>query len=189
MRPVEATLPPTPTTTLEFYGATLNATVAENGQTYIPLRELCVCLNLSHAGELRRVKAAEALAEGLRTLAVQSPGGRTRQTPCLRVDLIPGWLLGVRLAKIKDPTLRQKLQTYQRELCQVAWQVFGPEPTPRAIEETLATFANRIEATSQRLEAFTHYLASLPEPAPVSASPTPPADVNLGAKITWYPVR
>jgi hypothetical protein len=52
------------------------------------------------------------------------------------------------------------------------------------IDETLATFANRIEATSQRLEAFAHYLASLPESAPVSASPTPPADVNLGAKIT-----
>jgi P22_AR N-terminal domain len=183
MRPVEATSP----TTLEFYGATLNAAVAEDGQTYIPLRELCACLNLSRAGELRRVKAAEALAEGLRTLAVQSPAGRARQTPCLRVDLIPGWLLGARLDQITDPTLRQKLETYQRELCQVAWQVFGPEPTPRAIEETLATFANRLEATSQRLEAFAHFLASLPESAPESAGPTPPADVNLGAKITWYP--
>jgi hypothetical protein len=185
MRPIEATSP----TTLEFYGATLNAVVDADAQTYVSLHELCACLNLRHTGELRRVKAAEALAEGLRTLAVKSRGGRARRTACLRVDLIPGWLLGARLDQIKDPTLRQKLQTYQRELCQVAWQVFGPEPTPRVIEETLATFANRIEATSQRLEAFTHYLASLPEPAPVSVGPTPPADVNLGDKITWYPVR
>ena len=61
-------------------------------------------------------------------------------------------------------------------------------PWSATFDETLATFANRIEATSQRLEAFAHYLASLPEPAPVSASPTPPAGVNLGAKITWYPI-
>jgi hypothetical protein len=177
----ESTSPPIRPATMEFYGTTLSTAVAEDdAQLYVPVRQLCGCLGVDSTSELRRIRAAAALAEGLRALVVPQPDGRLRKMLCLRVDLVPGWLIGTSLAGVKDQTLRQKLQTYQRQACQVAWQVFGPETAAPVAEAELAAIAGRMEVISQRLHAIARFLASRPEQAQSSSTSDSRAESETG---------
>ena len=141
-------------TTIEFYGRTLPA-AEENHQVYISLPALCRALNLSPAAEMRRVKSTVALAEGLRPFALRGP----RLRACLRADLVPGWLIGIHCDRIQDPTLREKLVTYQREACQMTGQVFGPDPAGNSLIFDLAPIKQRLDHIAQRVEAIQQLLA------------------------------
>ena len=138
-------------TTLEFCGMTLDAYGTEDGQSYIALRQACGYLSLNHLGELRRVKATAALAEGLRELRLPTPESRLQPTACLRADLVPGWLMGVMPGQIADQTLRQKFLAFQHDLYQMAWDVFGPA---LVFELRLAALTRQVDSLAQRLDAL-----------------------------------
>lgn len=146
-------------TTIEFYGRTLPA-AEENHQVYISLPTLCQALNLSPAAEMRRVKSTVALAEGLRPFALRGPGKQTHLRACLRTDLVPGWLIGIQSGRIQDPALREKLVIYQREACQVAGQVFGPDAEDNSLIFDLASIKQRLDHIAQRVEAIQQLLAT-----------------------------
>jgi hypothetical protein len=157
MKPDEAISPPTRPTLIEFCGIPLMAFAAEDGQLYVSLRPICHQLGLHFPSEMRRVRAMAALAEGLRELDLDNPGSDVHKTPCLKVDLVSGWLIGINTRQVTAPVLRQKLLAYQQEVSQVAWQIFGPT---LAIELELAALASKVDRLAQRLEAISKSIGS-----------------------------
>jgi len=72
----------------------------------------------------------------------------------LNQALLPGWLFGIDLARIGDPSLRAKLERYQEECFGVLWRAFQPEimPTPApASDLTGAALALEIATAVQAL--------------------------------------
>jgi hypothetical protein len=86
---------------------------------------LCELLGLPRGPQERRTRAHRALAEGLRLLEVETDTGEERQL-CLRIDLLPLWLLAVEAVKV-DVGLRPLLEQFQREAASVLWQNFRPQ--------------------------------------------------------------
>lgn len=99
---------------VEFYGDALTSALAEDGDIYITLAQMCACLQLNLSGHWQRIRRTEALIDELRLITLLAQDGSRRPLVCLRVDLVPGWLAGVTTAKIEDEALRKKLIAYQR---------------------------------------------------------------------------
>lgn len=117
----------------------------------VPLSRLCATLGLDDQAELARVQESPLLAAGLTMMPVDTERGVERQ-PCLRVDLAPLWLTGVRLDDV-DPGVRPKLDLFQRECASVLWQAFKPQgfspedamvPTPHDMEPAEAAYQTQM---------------------------------------------
>jgi hypothetical protein len=103
----------------------LAALELDPNQRYVPVPHLCELLGLPRGPQERRTRAHSALAEGLRLLEVETDTGEERQL-CLRIDLLPLWLLAVEAVKV-DVGLRPLLEQFQREAASVLWQNFRPQ--------------------------------------------------------------
>jgi hypothetical protein len=139
----------------------LTGIMADDEQLYISLRQLCDSLSLDIDGQTQRIRRTEAMSEGLQRLPVLAPDGRRHPAVCLRVDLIPGWLSGLSLSRVKNETLRAKLVAYQRDLYRVAWQVFGesrasvmPAPQVNAMAQDMAGLIARMESIDEAISAL-----------------------------------
>jgi len=146
---------------VEFYGDALTSALAEDGDIYIPLAQMCACLQLNLSGQLQRMRRTEALRDGLRLITLLAQDGSRRPLVCLRVDLVPGWLAGVTTSKIEDEALRKKLIAYQRDLYKVAWAVFGPMRAEVVPASDVQAIARRMAEISNRMEAIDQAIASL----------------------------
>lgn len=146
---------------VEFYGDALTSALAEDGNIYIPLAQMCASLQLNLSGQLQRIRRTEALMDGLRLITLVAQDGSRRPLVCLRVDLVPGWLAGVTTSKIEDDALRKKLVAYQRDLYKVAWAVFGPMRAEVVPASDVQAIAQRMAEISNRMEAIDQAIASL----------------------------
>jgi len=90
----------------------------------VPLGRVCNNLGLDLEIEVDRIQSNPILVAGLGTMPMETDrGGRQ---PCLRVDLLPLWLLHVSLVEVV-PEARQKLELFQHECASVLWQAFKPQ--------------------------------------------------------------
>lgn len=128
-----------------FYGHDLFTLLElDPNEVFVPIVGLCGVLGLERRTEERRVRAHGLLAEHTRTLPVELEDGSTGRALCLRVDLVPLWLVSVDASSVAEEA-RAKLALFQREAASVLWQScrpqgFGPEDvlTPRRHEQAPA---------------------------------------------------
>ncbi len=71
----------------------------------VPLPRVCNNLGLDLETEIDRIQANPILLAGLGTMPVDTDRGGARQ-PCLRVDLLPLWLLHIHVLEVA-PEVRQ----------------------------------------------------------------------------------
>lgn len=90
-------------------------------ESFVPFARLCDNLGLDPANELAYAEAYPILAGGIRTIKLQG-----EPTPCLRLDLVPFWLMTIQHAEVAEET-QAKLQSYQRECASILWQQFRPQ--------------------------------------------------------------
>lgn len=111
----ESRLVPEEVKTIAFYGDDITAALVRFGddtRIYVPLRPICDFLGLSWVGQRERVMRDEVLAEavrGVRVTRTPGTGGGTQEMLCLPLDLLPGWLFGVSVNRVKKPEFREKL--------------------------------------------------------------------------------
>ena len=106
-----------------FYDDQLTAVRADDGQVYVSVRHMCDALGLAQRGQVLRIKRNEILEEGYKGgIMMITPGGRQR-TGMLRVDLVPLWLSGIDINRVKEE-IRDKLKRFQREAAKVLWEAF-----------------------------------------------------------------
>lgn len=146
---------------VEFYGDSLIGALAEDGDIYMSLSQMCNSLNLQLAAQVNRIKRTEALADGLRLIRLTAADGKQRELTCLRVDLVPGWLAGITTTKVEDEALRKKLVTYQRDLYRVAWAVFGPLQAEVVPTSEFQAMAGRMNELTDRMETIDQVLVEI----------------------------
>ena len=103
----------------------LLAVRAEDGEIYVGMRSMCASLGLQPNGQLRRIRADEVMAEGLREVRVRTATRGLQTLQGLRLDVVPYWLSGIEPRRTK-PELRERLVTYKRWVCAVCGR-----PSPR----------------------------------------------------------
>jgi len=86
---------------------------AGDDEIYVPLRGLCANLGIAPTGQVRRIRADEALAEGLREVRIRTAARGLQTMQCLRIDTVPYWLSGIEPGRVR-PDLRAKLMVYKR---------------------------------------------------------------------------
>jgi hypothetical protein len=112
---------------IPFYGNDIIALQElDPNETYVPIVALCVALGIERAPQERRVRAHAVLSGGSRALPVEFEDGRSGPALCLRVDLIPLWLVDIDASKVNDEA-RPKLELFQRECASVLWQSHRPQ--------------------------------------------------------------
>jgi hypothetical protein len=89
------------------------------------IAELCEKIGLERTPQERRIRAHAVLSSGARKLQVEVGNG-VEQALCLRVDLLPLWLVTIDAALVSEEA-RSKLELYQREGASILWQSFKPQ--------------------------------------------------------------
>ncbi|HEY1013565.1 MAG TPA: hypothetical protein VGE07_12720 [Herpetosiphonaceae bacterium] len=92
---------------------------------YAPLPRLCERLAIPLAPQVRRARKHPVLRGGFRVLKLENDDGELEKQPCLRVDLVPLWLIG--LDAEVDPALRATVASIGSEAASLAWQAFKPQ--------------------------------------------------------------
>jgi hypothetical protein len=104
-----------------FHGDTVWAVEDADG-VFVPLKPICENLGLNWRSQWNRLRRDEVLSEGVVVMTTPSPGGAQEST-CLPLELLPGWLFGVDVNRVK-PEIRDKLRTYRAECFKVLWAHF-----------------------------------------------------------------
>jgi P22_AR N-terminal domain len=113
---------------VDFYGDAILVAQGDDEMIWVPLRPLCDHLGLNWSGARQRVNRDPVLSEAQGVCIIHTPGGDQRML-CLPLDLIPGWLFGVTVSKVR-PELQEKILRYQRECFRVLWNAFKTEIMP-----------------------------------------------------------
>jgi len=92
--------------------------------------------------KVRRIKADEVMAEGLREVRVRTATRGLQTMQGLRLDVVPYWLSGIEPRRTK-PELRERLVTYKRWVVRRVWEAFAAET---GIEQATTT-AMTVSAT------------------------------------------
>lgn len=111
-----------------FYGDELVAVRADDGHVYVSVRHLCQAIGVARQPQVRRIKDHHVLAKGYTGGTITIPpgkhgGGGQQQAGMLRVDLVPLWLSGIDVKRVK-PEIRGKIERYQVEVGKVLWEAF-----------------------------------------------------------------
>jgi hypothetical protein len=103
--------------TVPFYERELVAVLLEDGRICAVLRWLCDGLHLDPSGQIERIRRKTALADGLVTVRVETPGG-PQTMPALTLDVLPGYLFTIDENRI-NPAARPDVILFQRECAKV----------------------------------------------------------------------
>lgn len=124
-------------TAVDFHGQTLLVTLID-GQPAVALRPVCDALGLDWQAQLQRIKRHPVLKSTVVVITTVAQDGKQRETTCLPLDKLNGWLFGISAARVK-PELRERLIQYQRECFDVLARHFGVAQTqPAAITDAQA---------------------------------------------------
>jgi hypothetical protein len=157
---------------VDFYGDAILAAQSDDDTIWVPLRPLCDHLGLNWSGARQRVNRDPVLSPAQGVCIIHTPGGDQRML-CLPLDLIPGWLFGVTVSKVR-PELQEKILRYQRECFRVLWAAFktdilpppsGPQPANLSgaamaleIAEAVAALARQQLDIEQRYTTMADYM-------------------------------
>jgi hypothetical protein len=106
-------------------GDDIMAARVDAGDIYLPLRSMCDALGVSYQGQVARIRRDEVLADGLRTLRVETGGG-IQGVQALHLECVPLWLAGLEPSRVKEE-IRPRLRVYKRWVRQKVWEAFATE--------------------------------------------------------------
>lgn len=89
-----------------------------DGTNYVSITSICNALGIHPNSQRRRIQDTPFLNERSDTLKLEAPDGKFRDTLCLQVEFIYGWLMTIDPDKV-SPQVRPNLEEYQVE-CYVA---------------------------------------------------------------------
>ena len=144
-----------------FYEDELTAVRADDGRVYVAITQMCNALGLDAPTQRRRIQNHDVLNEGYQRGCLKTPpsadgrGGGEQEASLLRVDLVPLWLAGVRLSRVRDE-IRDKLKRFQQEAAAVLWEAFqeGRLTADSTIDELLETADNELAQAYQMAQAI-----------------------------------
>lgn len=98
--------------TVAFHGDTLFAIDGPDGPA-VAVKPISDRLGLDWRGQRQRIERSPVLAKGRCVMPLPSVGG-PQETVCLRLDLVPGWLFGIDVERVR-PEARDAVLQYQEQ--------------------------------------------------------------------------
>jgi hypothetical protein len=115
---------------IQFYGDRIIAVQLEDGEVYVPVRQMCELLGIGYQGQIDRIRRDPVLQRYEQQVTIEADGGTrgggAQATNCLALKYVPGWLFGINASRVKDE-VREKLVLYQEQVYDVIWQAFREE--------------------------------------------------------------
>lgn len=148
--------------TVNFRGDELYGFKQDDG-TFLALKPMVEAMGLDWSAQFRRVQRDPILAEGIAMMATPFGRGGDQECLCIKLDLVNGWLFTIDSSRIKDETVRQKVQTYQRECYSVLYDHFAgkrkaiPEIEGDPTEQPSAT--ERLRLVTEARQTFSQMAA------------------------------
>lgn len=103
--------------TFDFHGDEI-VTLEARGVRYVAMRRICENMGLAWEGQRPKLLEQKEKFDCHDIMAIGADG-RQREMLCMPVEKLPLWLASINPNKIKDPTIRAKIERYQAE-CAVA---------------------------------------------------------------------
>jgi hypothetical protein len=138
---------------VDFYGDGIPVAQMADGALYVALRPITDFLGIDFSSQRRRVLRDEVLAPRVRSVLLTAEDGRQREMFSLPLDLLPGWLFGVTVSKVRGD-LVDKLTRYRADCFRVLWDAFRTETarvTPTDAPISGAALALEIATAVQHL--------------------------------------
>ena len=131
----------------------------QSGDIYVPLRSVCERLGIEPQAQTRRIRRDEVLAEGLRSVQVETKGG-LQTLLCLELEGVPLWLAGIEPGRVREE-LRERLRVYKRWVRRRVYEAFMAETgmTASSSSEVLTPSGDETSPLDQ-IEAFGLALAA-----------------------------
>ncbi|WP_066922880.1 phage antirepressor N-terminal domain-containing protein [Methylobacterium sp. CCH5-D2] len=107
--------------TVPFHADTVFAVERADG-VYIALKPIADRLGLDWSAQYRRTKRDVVMARGIAVMAIPSEGG-TQDALCLRLPLLPGWLFGIEVRRVRAEC-RAAVLVYQAECHEALFRHF-----------------------------------------------------------------
>ena len=115
---------------IPFLDELLLAVMGTDGEVYCPVVPFCRHLGIVDTkAQTRRIREDETMAEALRLMPIDTPGGK-QQTQCLRVDMLVLWLTTIRQNQCKLE-VRSTLGYYKREAARAILAYFTAKAQAR----------------------------------------------------------
>jgi hypothetical protein len=121
----EATLVPLEQRHIEVEGEDVLAAWTGQRDVYVPLTPICQALGVAPAAQVRRIRRDDVLAEQLRLLRIDTPGG-PQTVQALHLEAVPMWLATLDTARVKEE-VRPRLRTFKMWVRQKVWEAFAAE--------------------------------------------------------------
>jgi hypothetical protein len=138
---------------VDFYGDRINLLLLEE-TAYVPLKPIADFLGLAWSSQRQRTMRDNVMSKRVKNLPVTAADGSQREMLCLPLDLLPGWLFGISVSRVKE-SLQEKLDRYREECFQVLWEAFqeGRLTADPNLEEILQTDTPAVQ-TYKMLQAM-----------------------------------
>lgn len=149
----EQVITPQAVRVVDFYGDALTAVQVGAEAVYVPLRALTDNLGLAYSSQLQRVRRNEVMEQKLRYIELQAADGNTRVQLCLPLDIVPGWLFGIDVSRVRTE-LQARLRLYQAECFTVLWNAFKGDILPASQQVQTLTPAEQILAQAEAIAAI-----------------------------------
>lgn len=135
---------------IDFYDDDLIAVRAKDGQVYASLKHMCESIGVARQSQARRVRQHHVLSKGYTggTIILPPERGGPQDAGLLRVDLIPMWLSGIDIKRVREE-IRPKLIRYQEEVAKVLWEAF--QTGELSVDET---FSDLLKQGGEAVEAY-----------------------------------
>lgn len=121
----EAALVPLEQRHIEIEGEDVLAAWTGQHDVYVPLTPICEALGVAPGAQVRRIRRDDVLAEQLRFLRIDTPGG-PQTVQALHLEAVPMWLATLDTARVKEE-VRPRLRTFKLWVRQKVWEAFAAE--------------------------------------------------------------
>jgi P22_AR N-terminal domain/ORF6C domain len=121
----EAALVPLEQRHVEIEGEDVLAAWTGQRDVYVPLTPICEALGVAPGAQVRRIRRDDVLAEQLRLLRIDTPGG-PQTVQALNLEAVPMWLATLDTARVKEE-VRPRLRAFKMWVRQKIWEAFAAE--------------------------------------------------------------
>lgn len=107
---------------VDFYGDRISLLLLDD-TAYVPLRPITDFLGMAWSSQRQRTLRDNVMKKRVKNLVMTAADGNQREMMCLPLDLLPGWLFGISVSRVREE-LQEKLDRYREECFKVLWHAF-----------------------------------------------------------------
>jgi len=130
-----------------FYDHKFEFYYGNDGELYVPLKDLCAPLGIDYNGQKQRVSRDHAINDQLVNLKLETPyrdTTRVRDVACLNIKALPYWLGSIDANRIKEEH-RNTVILYKREFAYQAWEHFKSDILPEDVLAEMISYKSEAE--------------------------------------------